>query len=143
MIKQRRFSGEWMVGLALALVVLLGAPGFVQTARTAGAYNLSLETPQTVTQYQKVELAAVVRDSQGQPVDGVPVEFWVESGWEKNIVLSSQRPVTQKNGAARSTFQSDMTGVIRITAQVGDSATTAHIAVTGAGSTTTGGISRR
>jgi hypothetical protein len=48
MTKQRRFAGAWMVGmvgLALALVVFLGAPGLAQTAKPAGAYRLSLEAP--------------------------------------------------------------------------------------------------
>ena len=77
---------------------------------------------------------AVVRDSQGQPVNGVPVEFRAQSGWENNITFTPQRPVTQNNGEARTIFLANMTGEVRVTARAGDSAMMAIIAVSGAGS---------
>ena len=135
MTKQRCCSGGWIVGLVLALVALLGAPSFAQTAKTAGVYRLSMEAPYQVTQFAPAEIVVTVKDSQGQPVNGVPVEFQIEPGWEKNITLSAQRPVTEKNGEARSTFKADMSGIVHITAHVGDTATTAHIAVSCCGST--------
>ena len=135
MTKQQHCADTWLVELALALGVLLGALGVGQTARAAEAYRLALEAPITVTQNKNTELVAVVRDSQGHPVSGVPVDFRVESGWEKNIKLSSQRAVTDKKGEAHTTFQSSMTGVVHLTVHAGDSATTAHITVSGAGST--------
>jgi hypothetical protein len=135
MTKHQHCADTWLVGLALALVVLVGALGVGQTARAAEAYRLALEAPITVTQNKNTELVAVVRDSQGHPVSGVPVDFRVESGWEKNITLSSQRAVTDQKGEAHTTFQSRMTGVVHITVRAGDSATTAHITVSGAGST--------
>jgi len=138
MTKQRRFSGAWMVVLALALVVILGAPSFAQDARTAGRYNVSLRAPDEVLQYQNTELVAVVKDSQGNPVSGIPVDFRVGPGWEKDATLSPQR-ITTENGEARIVFRSDMTGVVYVTAQAGDTAATTPIAVSGSGSTTRGG----
>ena len=138
MSKQRYFSGAWMVGLVLALAVLLGAPGVGQTVMAADGNHLALEAPSDVKQNETVELIAVVRDSQGRPVKGVSVGFRAESGWEKNIMFSPQRPVTLENGEARTTFTPNMTGIVHITAQAGDKAMTAAITVTGAGSSGAG-----
>jgi Big-like domain-containing protein len=130
MTKQRRYTSEWMVGLALALVVLIGAQGFGQTAK----YHLALEAPMDATQNEAINLVAIVRDSQGQPVNAVPVEFSVPSDWQNNITFTPQRPTTQNNGQASTMFQSNMTGEVRVTARAGDSAMVAIIAVSGAGS---------
>jgi len=121
-----------MVGLALALVVFMGAPGLVPDARAA-QFNMSLQAPNEVLQYQSAELVAVVKDSQGQPVNGMPVEFRVAPGWENNVTLSPQS-ITTQNGEARIVFQSDMTGVVDMTARAGDTTATTHITVSGAGS---------
>jgi hypothetical protein len=130
MTKQRRYTSAWMVGLALVLVALMGAPGFGQSAK----YHLALEAPMDATQNATLSLVAIVRDSQGQPVNAVPVEFSVPAEWQPNITFSPQRPVTQPNGQASTVFVSNMTGEVRVTARAGDSAMVAIIAVTGAGS---------
>jgi hypothetical protein len=132
MIKQLRWSGGWMVGLALALVVFLGAPGLVPDARAA-QYNVSLQAPDELLQYQNAEVVAIVTDSQGRPVNGIPVEFRVAPGWENNVALTPQSISTQ-NGQARVVFRSDMTGVVYMTAQAGDATATTHITVSGSGS---------
>jgi Bacterial Ig-like domain (group 1) len=137
MTKQQRLSGGWIVGLALALVVFLGALGFVQDAQAA-QYNMSLRAPDEVLQYQNTELIAVVTDSQGRPVSGIPVDFRVGPEWEKNVTLTPQR-VTTQNGEARITFRSDMPGVVYMAAQAGDTTAETHITVSGSGSTTRGG----
>lgn len=126
-----------MVGLALALVVFLGAPGLVPDVRAA-KFTMSLQAPDEVMQHQNAELIAVVTDSQGQPVSGMPVEFRVAPGWENNVALSPQS-ITTQNGEARVAFRSDMTGVLYVTARAGDAAATTHVTVSGAGSTTRGG----
>ena len=130
MTKQRRSTNAWMVGLALALVGLMGAPGFGQSTK----YHLALEAPMDATQNEALNLVAIVRDSQGQPVNAVPVEFSVPSDWRDNIEFTPQRPTTQNNGQASTMFKSNMTGEVRVTARAGDSAMMAIIAVTGAGS---------
>src|SRR5215468_717338 len=83
MTKQRRYASAWMVGLALALVVLLGAPGLGQTVMAADGSHLALEAPSEVTQNSTTELVILVRDSQGRPVNGVSVDFRAEPSWEK------------------------------------------------------------
>jgi len=130
MTQQRRYTSAWLVGLALALVVLIGTQGFGQSAK----YHLALEAPMDATQNEALNLVAIVRDSQGQPVNAVPVEFSVPSDWQNNITFTPQRPVTQNNGQASTMFQSNMTGEVRVTARAGDSTMMAIIAVTGAGS---------
>jgi len=136
MTKQLRLSGGWMVGLALALVLLLGAPGLVPDAMAA-QFNVSLKAPDEVTQYQNAELVAYVTDSQGQPVNGIPVEFRIAPEWENNVALSPRSIITQ-NGEARVAFRPDVPGVIAMTARAGDGAATTHVTVSGANSTTRG-----
>ena len=130
MTKPRRYTSEWMVGLALALVVLIGTQGFGQSAK----YHLALEAPMDATQNEALNLVAIVQDRQGQPVNAVPVEFSVPSDWQNNITFTPQRPVTQNNGQASTMFQSNMTGEVRVTARTGGSTMMAIIAVSGAGS---------
>ena len=44
---------------------------------------------------------AEVRDSAGQPVNGVPVEFSVEEpDWQQNIIFTPQRSMTESSGEA-------------------------------------------
>jgi len=132
MTKQLRLSGGWIVGLALALVVCLGAPGLVPDA-SAAQFNVALQAPNELLQYQNAEVVAVVTDSQGRPVNGIPVEFRVAPGWENSVALSPQSANTQ-NGEARIAFRSDMTGVVYMTARAGDASATTHITVSGSGS---------
>jgi len=80
-------------------------------------------------------IVAEVRDSAGQPVNGVPVEFSVEPDWQKSIRFTPQRPVTENNGEALSLVVPTTTGIVHITARAGDRAMTARITVSGAGST--------
>ncbi len=135
MRKTFRFSRGWIIGLALVVAGLMGAQGFAQDARTADTSTVSLQAPELVVQYDRVELVALVKNSQGQPVDGMPVEFRVPSDWENTTTLSPQQTLTQ-HGEAHTTFASGMTGVIPVTARVGTATQTADIAVTGSGSST-------
>src|SRR5690349_18275894 len=109
MTKHLRLSGGWIVGLALALIVGLGAPGLVPDA-SAAQFNVTLNAPDDLLQYQNAEVVAVVTDAQGQPVNGIPVEFRVAPGWENTVQLSPQSVSTQ-NGQARVAFRADMPGV--------------------------------
>jgi hypothetical protein len=76
-----RPSRRWLGGLALVLVGLLSVLGWASTARAADDYSVSLQTPDLIRQFEDVELTAVVKDSQGQPVNGIPVTFQVAPGW--------------------------------------------------------------
>jgi len=79
----------------------------------------------------------MVTDRQGQPVNGVPVTFQVAPDWQKNTSLvPGQGQVMTRNGTARIFFDADMPGVVLVTAQVGNTAETRHITVTGSGSRT-------
>ena len=133
MTKQPRLSGLWLGGLALVLVVLLGVPGFAQSAKAAGDYSVKLRAPAEVKQFEKTELTAVVEDSQGQPVNGVPVTFHVPADWQKNARVVPNQVMTQ-DGTARTSFDANMPGVVMVTAQVGNTTETARITVTSPGS---------
>jgi hypothetical protein len=107
--------------------------GFAPTARAAGDYSVSLLAPDLIRQFEDVELTAVVKDSQGQPVNGIPVNFQVAPDWQHNTTLVPIQTLT-RDGTANTVFQADMPGVVLLTVQVGNTTETTHITVTGAGS---------
>ena len=76
-----RPSRRWIGGLALVLVGLLGVLALAPSAWAADDYSVSLQAPDLIRQFEDVELTAVVKDSQGQPVNGIPVTFQVAPGW--------------------------------------------------------------
>jgi hypothetical protein len=132
-----RLDITWNTDVTVA--VLSEAPSVAPPAMAAGGYHLMLEVPMTGTQNREFMIVAEVRDSGGQPVNGVPVEFSVvEPDWQKNIMFTPQRSMTEDNGGAPSLVVADMTGIVHITARAGDQAMTARITVSGAGSTGAG-----
>jgi hypothetical protein len=117
----------------LVLVGLIGVLGFAPNAGATGDYSVSLQTPDLVRQFETAELTAVVKDSQGQPVHGIPVTFQVTPEWQNNTRLRPAQVLTQ-DGTASSVFAADMPGVVLVTVQVGNTTETTHITVTGTGS---------
>jgi len=80
-----------------------------------------------------VGLTAVVTDSQGRPMNGVPVTFLVPADWQNNArVVPNQ--VTTRDGTASASFDASMPGVVMVTAQAGNTTGTARITVTSSGS---------
>jgi hypothetical protein len=69
-----------------------------------------------------------VQNAQGQPVNGVPVEFEVDPAWTRNASLIPQRTVTQ-GGTAHAVFQAQAIGVVRIVVRVEDRTQDVRIAV--------------
>ena len=128
-----RPSRRWLGGLALVLVGLLGVLGLAPTARAADDYSVSLQTPDLIRQFEDVELTAVVKDRQGQPVNGLPVTFRVAPDWKQDTTLVPIQTLT-RDGTANTVFQADMPGVVTVTVQVGSTTETRRITVTGAGS---------
>jgi hypothetical protein len=74
------------------------------------------------------ELSVQVRDAQGQPVDGVPVEFQVEPAWTNSASLEPSRTIT-RGGVAQTIFRAQTTGAVRIIARVEDTVRETRIAV--------------
>jgi hypothetical protein len=105
----------------------------VQDVRAAGDYSVTLRAPSEVQQFENTELTALVKDSQGQPVNGVPVTFQVTPDWQKNARLIPNQVMT-RDGTASTFFDADMPGVVMVTAQVGNTTETARITVSGSGS---------
>ena|SRR5215831_20068580 len=133
MTAQLRFSGLWLGGLALVLVGLVGVLGFGHDVRAASNYTMSLQAPDLVRQFENVELVAVIKDSQGQPVNGIPVMFQVPPTWQTTTRLVPNQAMTH-GGIARATFEAGLPGVVTVVAQAGDTTKTMHITVTGSGS---------
>jgi hypothetical protein len=132
-----RVDITWITDVTVA--VLSEAPsGAPPAAMAGGVSRLVLEAPTIGTQNKMFMIVAEVRDSGGQPVNGVPVEFSVEPDWQKNISFTPQRAVTENNGEALSLVVPNITGIVHITARAGDREMTARITVSGAGSTGAG-----
>jgi hypothetical protein len=133
MMKHPQVFAGWMVGLALVLTAGFVTPSFAQDAKAPGPYHVSLQTPDLITQFEQVELTATVTDSQGRPVNGVPVVFSVESDWQANAKVLPRR-VTAQDGVANTYFRSNMPGQVTVTAQAGGASDSEEITVSGAGS---------
>jgi hypothetical protein len=86
-----RLDITWNTDVTVA--VLSEAPSGAPPAMAAGVYHLMLEVPMTGTQNREFMIVAEVRDSGGQPVNGVPVEFSVvEPDWQKILCSRPSGP---------------------------------------------------
>ena len=124
---------RYMALVLMCLILVLGgaacAPKLVGPTPSAG-YSFSLEVSQPViwmgagllvggVQFpQTAELIVRVQDAQGRPVDGIPVTFEVEQGWERSISLTPSQTNT-RGGIARAILSEPQTiGVVRVMARV-------------------------
>jgi hypothetical protein len=128
-----RPSRRWLGGLALVLVALLGVLGWASTARAADDYSVSLQAPDLIFQFEDAQLTAVVKDSQGQPVNGIPVTFRVAPDWKRDTTLEPVQTLT-RDGIASTVFQADMPGIVTVSVQAGNTTQTTQITVSGNGS---------
>jgi len=130
------FSALWTFGLVIVLAGLLGRTALAQDKETpvqqefesSANYKVSLRAPHSVFRHEGAELVVRVRNGQGQPLDGVPVEFQVDPEWAGSAAVSPPRVLTQ-NGTARAVLHTDLTGVVNVAAQVGTITKEASIAV--------------
>jgi hypothetical protein len=61
-----------------------------QDVRAAGDYSLTLRAPSEVQQFENTELTAVVKDSQGQPVNGVASDIPGNAGLAEKCKIGSK-----------------------------------------------------
>src|SRR5919198_5687262 len=128
----------------MCLVLLLGgqacAPKLVGP-RPGSGYSFSLEVSEPVIWMagglliggvefpQAAELIVRVQDAQGRPVDGVPVTFEVEPGWERSIALTPSQTST-RGGIARAILAEPQTiGLVRVMARVDNATAQATLTV--------------
>jgi Bacterial Ig-like domain (group 1) len=121
----------YRVFLCLALIItgVACAPKLVGPTGTSGYFfSLSVSPTQIWLEPSMLmsterptfaELLVQVRNAQGQPVDGVPVEFHVEPEWTNSVTLEPPRTTTQ-GGVAQVIFRARSTGVARVMARVED-----------------------
>jgi len=75
------------------------------------------------------ELTVRVQDAQGQPVDGVPVEFQMTPAGERIGSVSSPRAMTN-SGTARVVFQAQSAGRVPVRVRVENTTQEAVVTVT-------------
>ena len=75
------------------------------------------------------EVLVTVQDTQGRPVDDVPVTFELEPGWARSATLAPSETRT-RGGMARALFsEAQTTGVVRIMVRVDGTTTQARLTV--------------
>ena len=119
------------------------APKYTEfSALSEHGYKMSLDVSESLIRIgpaapnfpQAAELIVRVRDAQGQPVDGIVVEFSVEPSWAQNATLTPAVART-RHGEARAYFQATTTGVVNVMARVDNVTRNATITVAGRPST--------
>ncbi len=128
MLKATRqgFSRLLVFGLALGLVGLVGQTSMAQESET---YDMSFQAPNSIGSHEDPELVVHVKNSHGQPVNGVPVVFQVDPAWQGAASIFPERVLTH-NGVAHARLRVDLIGVVGVTARVGTLTKKASIAVT-------------
>ena len=136
MLTVKGFPALWTFGLAIVLAGFLGHTALAQDKETpvqqefesSANYKVSLRAPHSVFRHEGADLVVRVRNGQGQPLDGVPVEFQVDPKWAGSASVSPQRVRTQ-HGTAHARLQTDLIGVVNVAAHVGTITKEAAIAV--------------
>lgn len=102
------------IGCAPKLVGPTTPSGYRYTLSVSDPY-LWINAPGTLPRSTAVIVR--VQNAQGQPVDGVPVEFQIEPSWVQSASITPPRALTQ-DGSARAIFVPQTTGAARITVHV-------------------------
>jgi hypothetical protein len=127
--------GSWSFGLILLLLGWCGALN-VAALETDHAplrtlrhgYTVSLRVPKAVFQRQRVEVVVQVQSVRGQPVDGLPVEFYLDPSSTRYTSLAPTRATTRR-GIARAFLRVDHVGTVRVVIHAGSITKRADIMV--------------
>jgi hypothetical protein len=120
-----------VTGIACApkLVGPTGTSGYFFSLSTSTAkiwLDPSMLMPKTNPAF--AESRVQVQNAQGQPVDGVAVEFYVEPEWTNSAAIDPPR-TTARGGIALAVFRAQTTGAVRVTARVEDTIQETTIAI--------------
>jgi hypothetical protein len=127
---------RYMIVTLSCLMLIWGGLGCAPTQVASltlsdGKYTVSLDTapseiwltpPQSTLPNDHHGFGVVtvqVRDVQGRPVDGVRVEFQVDSAWAQDASVTPQHVLT-RSGIARTVFEPTTTGVALIIVRIED-----------------------
>jgi len=78
---------------------------------------------------QVTALIVQVQDTQGHPVDDVPVIFEVEAGWVGSITIAPAQTRTHGGNARAMISDPQTTGIVQILARVGQTTTQTRLTV--------------
>ena len=123
--------------LVLSLTLTVGSmgctPKLVGPTASSG-YFFSFDIPLSVLRNESAELVVHVQDAQGNPVDGIPVEFQVEPAWVQSASVFPSRVITT-GGRARTVFRAGLIGVVHVIARVDNTTQEKAIAILHRGDT--------
>ena len=85
---------------------------------SSARYRVTLETPQTIFQWQEAAVVVHVQNEGGLPVDGLLVVFQVDPPRARYASIRPARARTQ-GGRVRAIVRSDLVGQVRFTVRVG------------------------
>lgn len=134
-----------MLGVCLCLLLLGGGTACAlkygeSSALTARGYRVSLHISDTQVGLglpslrpdpylpPTAEVTVRIRNAQGQPIDGVTVQFAVAPAWAQEASLTPAEART-RHGEARATFQARTTGVVPVIARVDDATLETRVTV--------------
>ena len=122
--------GRYVPAVCLCLMLLWGSIACTlkrgeSSALSERGERVSLQVSDTIIFFglpdarfpQTTEVVVRVRDAQGQPVDGMTVQFSVEPSWTQHASLTPAEVLTRK-GEARAVFAARTTGVVSVMARV-------------------------
>lgn len=125
---------RYVPAVCLCLLLLWGSTACAlkhgeSSALSERGYRVALQVSDTIIFFgvpdarypQTAEVVVRVRDAQGQPVDGIAVQFTVEPSWTQYASLTPAEALT-RHGEARAVFEAKTTGVVPVMARV-DNAT--------------------
>lgn len=123
-----RYGRVVILGLILAWGCIACAPKVAGPTPNNG-YFVSLRIPEPIIYprrggasssrqiTRKSELIVLVKDAQGQPVDGVPVEFELAPDWAQDASITPPRADT-RGGAVHAILESDDIGLVYFNVRV-------------------------
>ena len=116
-----------LLGCTLTVGALGCAPKRVGPTAPSG-YFFSLVASYSMFFGTSTEVVVRVQDAQGNPVDGIPVEFQLEAAWQDKASLSPLRVFTTNQGRASTILRPGTIGVVRVIVRVEN--TTQEVAIT-------------
>jgi hypothetical protein len=123
--ERQSWVGFHTVACVAILIGLLGSAHPVQQGLLGKAptlssarYRITLETPQTIFQWQDAVVVVRVQNEQGLPVDGLLVALQVDPPWARYVSIRPARART-RGGMIRALLRADLVGQVRIAVRVG------------------------
>ena len=124
-LERRPFVGVHTMACVAILVGFLGPARPVQSVLlgrsptpSSARYHVTLETPQTIFQWQDTAVVVRVQNEQGLPLDGMLVTLQVDPARARYVSIRPTRAHT-RGGRVRAILRSELVGRVGVSVRVG------------------------